>query len=63
MKVISDKDIPLVVKTTALRCFVTVTQVMIQFPPHQVSLVFNKNVHTCNVLCSDLWIACILIHL
>lgn len=37
MRVISDTNIPLVVKSTALRCFVTVTQVMIQFPPHQVS--------------------------
>lgn len=39
MKVISNKDIPLVVKTTALRCFVTITQVMIQFPPHQVRFI------------------------
>ncbi|XP_025416195.1 neurobeachin-like protein 1 isoform X1 [Sipha flava] len=38
MKVISDKNIPLVVKKTALRCFVTVTQVMIRFPPHQCQL-------------------------
>ncbi|XP_050424019.1 neurobeachin-like protein 2 isoform X2 [Adelges cooleyi] len=38
MKVISDKNVPLVVKKTALRCFVTVTQVMIQFPPHQCQL-------------------------
>ncbi|XP_050525286.1 neurobeachin-like protein 2 [Daktulosphaira vitifoliae] len=38
MKVISGKSIPLIVKTTALRCFVTVTQVMIQFPPHQCQL-------------------------
>lgn len=39
MKVISDINIPLVVKITALRCFVTVTQIMIQFPPHQVSCI------------------------
>jgi len=41
MKVILDKHIPLVVKTTALRCFVTVTQVMIQFPPHQVRFILK----------------------
>lgn len=52
MKVISDKNIPLVVKTTALRCFVTITQVMIQFPPHQVRYKIKITVNFVHIMYS-----------